>query len=69
MVDGYVDLSDATIKGKLTSVTDLLILGEETGLSQEVQASIKQLKDDARNNGVHVMTAREFLESVGYRKP
>ena len=31
VVDGYVDLKDATIKGKLTSVTDLLILGDETG--------------------------------------
>ncbi len=69
VVDGYVDLSDATIKGKLNSVTDLLILGDETGAKPEVQASIKQLKDEARSNGVRIMSARDFLESIGYRRP
>ena len=69
VVDGYVDLKDATIKGKLTSVTDLLVLGDEKGASDEVKASIKQLKNDARSNGVRIMSARAFLESIGYQKP
>jgi hypothetical protein len=33
-----------------------------------VAASIKQLKEQARSNGVRVMSARDFLESIGYRK-
>jgi hypothetical protein len=69
VVDGYVNLDDASIKGKLSSVTDLLILGDETGAKPEVAASIKQLKDQARSNGVRIVSARDFLESVGYRKP
>jgi hypothetical protein len=69
VVDGYVDLTDATVKGKLSSVTDILILGDETGAKPEVQASIKQLKDQARSNGVTIINARDFLESIGYRKP
>ncbi len=69
VVDGYVDLSDASIKGKLSSVTDLLIVGEEPGASQEVLASIKQLKELARTNGVRIVNARDFLDSIGYRIP
>jgi hypothetical protein len=68
VVDGYVDLQDASVKGKLSSATDLLILGDEAGAKPEVGASIKQLKDQARSNGVRVMSARDFLESIGYRK-
>ena len=69
VVDGYVDLNDATIKGKLSSVTDILILGEEVGEKPEVLASIKQLKKEAHSNGVPIIDARDFLESIGYRKP
>jgi hypothetical protein len=69
VVDGHVDLTDASIKGKLSSVTDLLILGDETGAKPEVTASIKQLKDEARSNGVRIVSARDFLESIGYRRP
>jgi hypothetical protein len=69
VVDGYVDLTDASIKGKLSSVTDILILGDETGAKPEVAVSIKQLKDQARSNGVRIVSARDFLESIGYRKP
>jgi hypothetical protein len=68
VVDGYVDLSDASVKGKLSSATDLLILGDESGAKPEVAASIKQLKDQARSNGVRIISARDFLESIGYRK-
>jgi hypothetical protein len=69
VVDGYVDLNDATIKGNLSSVTDLLIIGDDVGAKPEIQASIKQVKDQARSNGVRIINARDFLESIGYRRP
>jgi hypothetical protein len=69
VVDGHVDLNDGSIKGKLSSITDLLIIGEEPGASPEVVAGIRQLKDQARSNGVRIVNARDFLESIGYRRP
>lgn len=69
VVDGYVDPQDGSIKGKLTVGTDFLILGDPTGAKPEVAASIKTLQEQARSNGVHVISTREFLESIGYRTP
>ncbi len=69
VVDGYVDPQDGTIKGKLTVGTDFLILGDIVGAKPEVAASTKSLQEQARNNGVHIISAREFLDSIGYRTP
>jgi hypothetical protein len=32
-------------------------------------ANIKDLQNQARNNGVHIINLREFLESMGYHTP
>ena len=69
VVDGYVDPLDGTIKGKLTVGTDFLILGDTVGAKPEVAASTKSLQEQARSNGVHIISAREFLDSIGYRTP
>jgi len=69
VVDGYVDPQDGSIKGKLTVGTDFLILGDVVGAKPEVVASTKTLQEQARSNGVHIISAREFLESIGYRTP
>ena len=69
VVDGYVDPQDGSIKGKLTVGTDYLILGDFDPDKDTSAASIKTLQDQARANGVHISSVREFLESIGYRTP
>ena len=69
VVDGYVDPQDGSIKGKLEVGTDFLILGDIVGAKPEVGTSIKALQEQAKSNGVHIISAREFLESIGYRTP
>lgn len=69
VVDGYVDPQDGSVKGKLSVNTDYLVLGDIGSASEPAQASIKQLQEQARNNGVHIVSAREFLDSMGYHTP
>ena len=69
VVDGYVDPQDGSVKGKLTVGTDYLVLGDAEGAPEAAKTSIKQLQDEARNNGVQIVKARDFLESMGYKTP
>ena len=68
-VDGYVDPADGTVKGKLTVGTDYLVLGNIEEAKDATMVSIKQLQEQARNNGVRIISVREFLDSMGYRTP
>ena len=69
VVDGYLDPATGEIKGKLTVGTDYLILGD-TGSEKDASAeNVRKLQEQARDNGVHIVSAREFLESIGYRTP
>jgi hypothetical protein len=69
VVDGYVDPLDGSIKGKMTVGTDYLVLGDLQGVKEAGAASIKDMQNQARSLGVHIIGAREFLESMGYRTP
>jgi hypothetical protein len=71
VVDGYMDPQDGSIKGKLTVGADYLVLGDLSDIKEMTPAadSVKKLQDQARNNGVRIVPAREFLELMGYRTP
>ena len=71
VVDGYVDPQDGSIKGKLSVGTDYLVLGDISGIKEgtPMADSIKKLQQQARDNGVQVVKARDFLDSMGYRTP
>ena len=71
VVDGYVDPQSGEVKGRLTVGTDYLILGDDSEVKDGTPAadSLKKLKEQARNNGVRIVPARDFLESIGYRTP
>jgi hypothetical protein len=69
VVDGFVDLAgDGSLKGKLTVGTDYLVLGDITDLKDGLpaQKTIQDLQEAARRNGVRIVTARDFLDSMGY---
>ena len=71
VVDGYVDPQDGSIKGRLTVATDYLVLGDVGSVKEGAPDldSIKKLQDQARSNGVRIVSAREFLDLMGYRTP
>ncbi len=69
VVDGFVDLAgDGSVKGRLTVATDYLVLGDVEDLKDGTPAldSVKNLQEAARRNGVRIVSARDFLESMGY---
>jgi hypothetical protein len=77
VVDAYLDPQDGTIKkeggqagGRITPRTDYLILGDELDEAKDVKlANLKELQEAARNDGVRIISLREFLDSTGYRTP
>ena len=72
VVDAYVDPQDGSIKdGRLTVGTDYLVLGDIADVKDMTPASesIRKLQEQAKNNGVRIISARDFLESMGYRTP
>ncbi len=71
VVDGYVDPQSGDVKGRLTVGTDYLILGDDADAKEGTPAadSLKKLKEQARNNGVRIVSARDFLDLIGYHTP
>jgi hypothetical protein len=76
-VDAYVDLADGTIKGQTTAKTRYLIYADLHGEAKEAQAerakavadAIAALKKDATEEGMFLISADNFLNIVGFRKP
>jgi hypothetical protein len=84
VVDAYVDLKDATIKGKMTHKTDYLILGEQPQFNanstfregdlrferkQEIIGKIAEMQDQARKLGTTVVPLHRFVALTGYQVP
>ncbi|HVS36432.1 MAG TPA: hypothetical protein VMS17_12775, partial [Gemmataceae bacterium] len=70
-VDAFLDPKEEKVKGRITVNTDFLILGDIADLKPDSPEAIavNQLKQDAITNGVHIVSSREFLESMGRKAP
>jgi hypothetical protein len=76
-IDSYLDLAAAQINGKITQDTRYLILGHElaagTGLDAErakgINEMMAEMKKNAIEKGLFIISAENFLNVVGYRPP
>jgi hypothetical protein len=84
VIDAYVDLKDATIKGKMTFKTDYLILGEQPEFNAstliregdtrferktEILSKIADMQTEAKRLGTTVVPLRRFVALTGYQIP
>jgi hypothetical protein len=84
VVDAYLDLKDATVKGKIDLKTDYLILGDQPEFSantalregdarfdrkMELRDKIAGMQNDAQRLGVTVVPLRRFASLTGYQLP
>jgi hypothetical protein len=84
VVDAYLDLHDATVKGEITRQTGYLVMGEKpdinatVGLEQAASANdlkkdinlrMGEMEETAHLKGVAVLPARRFLLLIGYPMP
>src|SRR5207245_890948 len=84
IVDSYLDTKDHKIKGPgMTVSTNYLVEGEHPEVnnlltlggstigerSQEIDKLINKMKNEAKDLGISMMTARNFMTLVGYRIP
>jgi hypothetical protein len=77
VVDAWVDLKDYSVKGPgITVQTDYLVVGDNPEAAdrdvqgaQRLEAATQKLKEQARENGVQVISLRKFLELIGHRVP
>lgn len=84
VVDAYLDLKDATIKGEMTLKTDYLIIGEppdlnatavfregDTRFERKVDISNKMaaMQTKAQELGISVVPLRRFVALTGYQVP
>jgi chemotaxis protein histidine kinase CheA len=83
-LDAYIDTKDdkaPKLVGKGVSVnTDYLVLGEglenarggksfDKKYALEYKALIQKLKDEAKNNGVTIISLQRYLDMIGYQPP
>jgi hypothetical protein len=85
IVDAWLDLKDATIKGNgITRQTDFLVIGEQpefdgqqplrdgdviTNRKKAILEKISEMRVKATDEGVAVVPIRRFLGMIGYRLP
>jgi hypothetical protein len=84
VIDAYVDLREATIKGKMTFKTDYLILGEQPEFNAnttvregdsrfehktEILTKIADMQTEAKRVGATVVPLRRFVALTGYQIP
>jgi hypothetical protein len=84
VVDAYLDLRDATIKGKMSVKTDYLILGEQPGFDAnavvregdarfdrktDILSKMTDMQQEATRLGVTVVPLRRFVALTGYQVP
>jgi hypothetical protein len=79
VVDAYIDPKDFAVKGPGINVqTDYLIVQDSaqaipedrTGETiRKLEAVIQKMRDQAKENGVTIISVRKYLEMVGYRVP
>ncbi len=84
VVDAYLDLKDATVKGKIDLKTDYLVVGDQpefganTALREgdarfdrkmELRDKIAGMQNDAQRLGVTVVPLRRFASLTGYQVP
>jgi hypothetical protein len=76
VVDAYVDLTDGTIKGDLTSKTRYVIRGElplmhdkQADRVKLVHEAAQALRKDAIEKGVFIISGDNFATVIGYRRP
>lgn len=67
VVDAYLD-DDGKVVGEMSVNTRYLVLGDfpEQGYQAALQRGFQQMSDDAKLNGVEVITLDKFLNQVGY---
>ncbi len=80
-VDAYLDLIDGKVKGEITPETNFLILGErayqdpiqiraEAGIAPKViNAGIDQMRKQAKDSGLFMISTKNFGFVIGYRPP
>jgi hypothetical protein len=82
IVDAYIEpKAPFAIKGKGVNLqTDMLILGESSDfftdgrersidIAKRLEGSIQEMRRQAKENGVAIVSLRKYLESIGYRVP
>lgn len=82
IVDSYLDLRDGKVYGDMTKDTRVLVLGEnmpdektrietdpKVANSKVINAAIADMKKKAVENGLFVISVRNFANMVGYRPP
>jgi hypothetical protein len=84
VVDAYLDLKEATVKGKMTLKTDYLIVGEPPEFSgdlsiregdtrferkTEIMDKMSGMQVEAQRLGVTVVPLRRFVVQTGYQVP
>src|SRR5207248_6312787 len=84
VIDAYLDLKDATVKGKMDHKTDYFILGEQPDLNSstpikesdtrfdrktEILEKIAGMRLEAQRLGVTIVPVRRFAELTGYQLP
>jgi hypothetical protein len=84
VVDAYLDLRDATIKGTMTHKTDYLILGDQPEFNAnttfkegdarferktEIVQKIAEMQDNAKKLGVNVVPLHRFVALTGVQIP
>ncbi len=83
IVDAYLDLTDGQVKGAITPSTRYLIRGEDLRLDPKelenkdpraeralaVNNAIAQMRKDAVEKGMFVISAKNFATVIGYRPP
>jgi hypothetical protein len=67
VVDAYLD-DDGKVVGEMTVNTRYLVLGKfpEEGHRAAMQRGFQQMSEDAKTNGVEIITLDKFLNQVGY---
>ena len=82
VIDAYIDTNpkakEPTLVGKGVTVgTDYLIIGDgldptragEKEYSAKFKGIITKLQDEAKNNGVAIISLRRYLDMIGYQPP
>jgi hypothetical protein len=83
VIDAYLDLKEAAIKGKLTLKTDYLIVGDPPDFAAEtyregdprferkteIMDKLSGMQVEAQRLGIRVVPLRQFVELTGYQMP
>ncbi|HLJ93175.1 MAG TPA: hypothetical protein VKU02_08290 [Gemmataceae bacterium] len=84
IVDAYLDLKEAAVKGKIDLKTDYLILGDQPEFTAntpiregdprferkiEIRDKIAAMQTDAQRLGVTIVPLRRFVALIGYQLP